>query len=149
MDIFRTLNYLKTARVAVIASEDNKILKEFINCISECNCSELSIADSIQYDGADNSNELKIATVNKIITLKELTVYHIIPIEFLNKKRFVTALLRSLFFCIPENDKLDIQLFNLHYFGSDLRLECEFGEHAGLYVVYEYDAVTGQFTEKE
>lgn len=149
MDIFRTLNFLKTARVAVIASENNKILKDFINYISEYNCTELSIADSIQYDCTDNSNELKIATVNKIKTFKELNACHIIPIEFLNRKRFVTALLRSLFFRISEDDKPDIQLFSLHYFASQLRLECEFGENAGLYIVYNYDAVTGQFPEKE
>ena len=144
-----TMKFLKTAKVAVIASEDDKIFKNFINYISGCNCAGLLITEALQYDCANNSNELKNTTVNKIKKRKAPNGNCVVPIEFKNRKSVVTALLRSLYLRIPEGEAQDIQMFNLHYFGSQLRLECEFGENAGWYVVYDYDSVTGQFKEKQ
>jgi len=150
MEIFRTLNFLKSARVAVIASEDDKIFRNFINYISGYSCAELPIMGMVQYDCANHSKELKIAIANVIKDLKEKNTQCVLPIEFLHLgEHLVTALLRSIFFRIPENDKPDIQMFKLHHFADELRLECEFGDIAGLYIVYDYDAVSGKFTEKK
>ena len=149
MENSKTLNFLKTAMVAVIASEDNKILKDFINHISDCNCGEFSIVDTLQYDCANHSTELKIATVNKIKVLKKSDTNCVLPVEFLHRGRFVTALLCSIFLRISESDQPDIQLFQLRYVADELRLECEFGENAGWYVVFDYNPATGIFREKE
>ncbi len=150
MEIIKTLKFLKSAKVAVIASENDNIFKDFINYISGSNDVELSVLHVLQYDCANNSTELNLTIANKISDIKRKYANCVLPIEFLNReKHYVTALLRSLYLRIPESEAQDVQLFNLYYFASELRLECEFGENAGWYVVYDYDAITGTFTEKE
>ena len=43
MEIIKTLKFLKSAKVAVIASENDNIFKDFINYISGSNDVELSV----------------------------------------------------------------------------------------------------------
>lgn len=150
MENIKTLKFLKSAKVAVIASENDNIFKDFINYISGSNDVELSVLNVLQYNCANNTTELKLAIANKISGIQRKFANCVFPIEFLNReKHYVTALLRSLYLRIPESEAQDVQLFNLYYFASELRLECEFGENAGWYVVYDYDAITGTFTEKK
>lgn len=145
----RTLNFLKSAKVAVIAGEDNKILKDFINYISGCNDDGFTVLNALQYDCDNDLKELRIATANKIISVKRENAHSVLPVEFLNRKRFVCAMLRSFFIRIPESNQTDIQLFQLHCFADELRLECEFGANAGWYIVYDYDPATGRFRERK
>ena len=48
MEIIKTLKFLKSAKVAVIASENDNIFKDFINYISGSNDVELSVLNVLQ-----------------------------------------------------------------------------------------------------
>lgn len=153
MESTKTNGFLKTAEVAVIACADGKILQNFFDFTSGCT-NDFVIAECERYDCIDITDGQKWQTVDKIVALKHSakrsSAFGVLPIELLNcEEHLLTARLRALYFRIPESSKGNIQIFKLHYYASELRLECEFGENAGRYIVYDYDAAVGRFKEKE
>lgn len=159
----KTCKFLSETNLSVIACEDDNVLHDFLKYvaiesdkpIAECTVGEinhcdLSGAEIAIVKGIHIIREQRVQIVQKLKDIKDIAKAHnahvIVPLEDLAcEPHLVTAELRHVYFRIQESDKPDIQMFRLHYFGSKLRLECEFGKNAGRYIEYNYTPMTGKF----
>lgn len=143
MEIFKTLNFLKTTRLALITCADEALLNNFFNFISTAS----------NFSAADVSVETEISTS---ISPKEITQKLATTMEHSKTKNIFVPFkcdkyskLRSVYFYLPENVKSDVQIFVLRETEACVKLECELGLLQGSYILYDYTKTTGTFKEKE
>lgn len=166
MDNSKTCKFLSETNLAVIACKDNNVVQDFVKYISseygtpiaeysvnKINQLDLSGEEIVIVRGLRNFREQRVQIAQKIKEMKDTAkannVHFVVPLEKLEcEPHLVTAQLRHILFCVPESDKPEINMFNLHYGEVDLKLECEFGKNAGQYLIYDYDASTGEIEEK-
>ena len=133
MECNLTVNFLKTARLALIACEDEKLLHAFSGFL-------LSQSQSLY--------EISYATPQEVSQKLTALIGEEDGNAFLSIQCDSYHKLRSIYFYIPENLKSDIQIFVLRYHESGVKLECELGTRQGKYILFDYDGAA-QFKERE
>lgn len=165
MDNSIVLGFLRKTHLSVIACTEDKILQDFSQYLlaayraahekpmEECSAEdavrhawtggECAIVKGVSLSPSQKKEQIadKLKDLNGIA--KACGADFFVPLGLQKRE------LRSVYFYIPESDKPNIQMFNLYHMDSVLRLECEFGENAGYYLVYDYDTATGQFKMRE
>lgn len=134
MELKLTVKFLKSARLALIACEDEKLLHALSKCIST---QDQSVYEISYTNPQEVSQKLTALIEDKNI------INALVPIQCDKYSK-----LRSIYFYIPENCKSDIQIFVLYYQEEGVKLECELGAQQGKYILFDYNDATGEFKEK-
>lgn len=135
MGLNSTFKFLKSTRLALIACENEKLLRAFSNIIT----TQYQSVYEISYATPQEASQKLTALIEDNVIINTF-----VPIQCDKYSK-----LRSIYFYIPENCKSDIQIFVLRPHESGVKLECELGAQQGKYILFDYKDATGEFKEKQ